>query len=190
MLQSPSKYHHNNTLSHFLAAHNVHPTQQEDNSPVDPVMNSSLDAGKSFTIAAILGLQKTSLDNKQKTDFNSVMNLSLNNNNNNQTNYHQVAGTGGGGHHISTSGHNFQKFSLNNSSSSECDNSLINRYLQPNNLHGGHFRHFTPQSVNVPSALQSLQQLHQQHTQQQQVQMPFQREKYKGELKIILIFFF
>lgn len=174
MLQSSSKYNHNNTLSHFLAVHNVHPTQQE-NSHIDPVMNSSsLDAGKSFTIAAILGLQKSSLDTKQQTDFNSVMNLSLNNNNTNQANYHQ------GTQLIPTTGHNFQKFSLSNSGS-ECDNSLINRYLQPNNLHGGHFRHFAPQSVNVPSALQSLQQLHHHHTQQQQIQIPFQREKCKGD---------
>lgn len=173
MLQSPSKYSHNNTLSHFLAVHNAHSTQQE-NSHIDPIMNSSsLDAGKSFTIAAILGLQKSSLDTKQ-ADFNSVMNLSLNNNNNNQINYHH------GAQHIPTTGQHFQKFSLSNSGS-ECDNSLINRYLQPNNLHGGHFRHFAPQSVNVPSALQSLQQLHQHHTQQQQIQIPFQREKCKGD---------
>lgn len=84
MLHQPSKYHPN-PLTHLL---NLHSTNASQNSPglnhhhhidVENTSTTSLDVvhgniGKSFTIAAILGLKKAAA----AADFNDVMNLSLN----------------------------------------------------------------------------------------------------------------
>ncbi|EDV48625.1 homeobox protein Nkx-6.1 [Drosophila erecta] len=131
--------------------------------------HSSLDVGKSFTIAAILGLQS------QRKDYNNAINLSLHDNNN-----------------IGDDNNNASSNSANNSSQSvnnfNCDSGAGNgRYL-----HGGHQHpHPHPHQAGfaavaaavgaAPSALQSLQQLHQQHHAQQQATLSFQREKLKSD---------
>ncbi|XP_055904889.1 homeobox protein B-H1 [Eupeodes corollae] len=214
MLQNPSKYHPN-PLSHFLALHNPSTTVQHahhhqqhhhphmthnqhviSNSPhLDS--NTSLDVGKSFTIAAILGLQKSAIDNNRK-DYNSVMNLSISNTN--HTNHLQDK---------NVHSDNITDAQLNSSASVnkyECDtmnsvnSSVVNRYLPSSaneavqnvghmrlNAFGHHAAAAAAASVaaaaavaNAPSALQSLQQLHQHHA-QQQVNIGFQREKMKSE---------
>eukprot|EP00099_Drosophila_melanogaster_P023048 NP_650701.1 uncharacterized protein Dmel_CG18599 [Drosophila melanogaster] len=146
--------------------------------------HSSLDVGKSFTIAAILGLQS------QRKDYNNAINLSLHDNNNiigddnnkcytsNPNNNNNNNNNGG-----SNSGNNNSSPSVNNFN---CDSVAGNgRYL-----HGGH-QHPHPHQAGfaavaaavgaAPSALQSLQQLHQQHHAQQQATLSFQREKLKSD---------
>lgn len=87
MLHQPSKYHPN-PLTHLL---NLHSTNTSQNSPgsnhhhhldVENTSKTSLDVvhgniGKSFTIAAILGLKKAAAA-AENNNFNDVMNLSLN----------------------------------------------------------------------------------------------------------------
>ncbi|XP_075145265.1 uncharacterized protein LOC142220168 [Haematobia irritans] len=51
--------------------------------------NTTLDAGKSFTIAAILGLQKSAMESSCKEYTNNVINLSLNGGSSNSTIYNQ-----------------------------------------------------------------------------------------------------
>ncbi|XP_055382807.1 homeobox protein B-H1-like [Condylostylus longicornis] len=149
MLQHPSKYHPN-PLSHFLALQNQHVAHQQVTHHsnyhhtssqlhhLNAAVNSSLDVGKSFTIAAILGLQKNAIEQRQnqhhnphsinhhhRNDFNNVMNLSLNS------------------HNLHTHQQQLQiQISANN-------------HLK--------FNHFAAAVANAPSALQSLQQLHQHH---------------------------
>ncbi|KAH8255011.1 hypothetical protein KR032_002220 [Drosophila birchii] len=127
--------------------------------------HSSLDVGKSFTIAAILGLQS------QRKDYNNAINLSLHDNNNN--------GNNSSSHHNNNNGQNINNFNCDSSAGS-------GRYL-----HGGQHSHTHPQQAGfaavaaavgaAPSALQSLQQLHQQHHAQQQASLSFQREKLKSD---------
>ncbi|XP_055849125.1 homeobox protein B-H2 [Episyrphus balteatus] len=216
MLQNPSKYHPN-PLSHFLALHNPTTVQNAQQQHQHPHMthnqhvisnsphldtNTSLDVGKSFTIAAILGLQKSAIDNSRK-DYNSVMNLSISNSS--HTNHlHQPK---------NVHSENSMNVQMNNSASVhkyECDtmnsvNSVVNRYLPQSsvaetneavqngaghmrlNAFGHHAAAAAAASVaaaaaaaNAPSALQSLQQLHQHHA-QQQANLGFQREKMKSE---------
>ncbi|KRK02780.1 uncharacterized protein Dyak_GE25529, isoform B [Drosophila yakuba] len=129
--------------------------------------HSSLDVGKSFTIAAILGLQS------QRKDYNNAINLSLHDNNN----------IGDDNNNGSSNSGNNNSHSVNNFN---CDSGAgSGRYL-----HGGH-QHPHPHQAGfaavaaavgaAPSALQSLQQLHQQHHAQQQASLSFQREKLKSE---------
>lgn len=56
----------------------LNPTQRRTQELLDTT-NTSLDMGKSFTIAAILGLQKSAMENSCK-DYNNAINLSLNSN--------------------------------------------------------------------------------------------------------------
>ncbi|XP_065722645.2 homeobox protein Nkx-6.1 [Drosophila suzukii] len=135
--------------------------------------HSSLDVGKSFTIAAILGLQS------QRKDYNNAINLSLHDNNNiaDDNNKCYTSNTS------SSSSNNNNSQSVNNFN---CD--IVagsGRYL-----HGGHPHPHPHQSGfaavaaavgAAPSALQSLQQLHQQHHAQQQASLSFQREKLKSD---------
>ncbi|XP_041675421.1 homeobox protein Nkx-6.1 [Drosophila eugracilis] len=133
--------------------------------------HSSLDVGKSFTIAAILGLQS------QRKDYNNAINLSLHDNNNiaEDNNKCYLSNNSGSNNNNSQSVNNFN-----------CDSGAGNgRYL-----HGGH-PHPHPHQTGfaavaaavgaAPSALQSLQQLHQQHHAQQQATLSFQREKLKSD---------
>ncbi|KAH8283205.1 hypothetical protein KR054_009039 [Drosophila jambulina] len=133
--------------------------------------HSSLDVGKSFTIAAILGLQN------QRKDYSNAINLSLHDNNNNNNNNNNNANN-------SSSNHNNNN--AQNVNNFDCDSSAgSGRYL-----HGGQHSHTHPQQAGfaavaaavgaAPSALQSLQQLHQQHA-QQQASLSFQREKLKSD---------
>ncbi|XP_017141944.1 homeobox protein MOX-2 [Drosophila miranda] len=132
--------------------------------------HSSLDVGKSFTIAAILGLQS-----QGRKDYNNAINLSLN---------------GAARDAIDQdSSHNHSNNNNNNNNSQSvknfnCDSS---RYLPPHHPH-----HHPPGfaaaaavaaavGAAAPSALQSLQQLHQQHHAQQQATLSFQREKLKSD---------
>ncbi|KAH8384023.1 hypothetical protein KR009_011749 [Drosophila setifemur] len=136
--------------------------------------HSSLDVGKSFTIAAILGLQS------QRKDYNNAINLSLHDNNNG------ISSKGYTGNSSSNSGgnHNNNSQSISNFN---CDSSAGNRY----HLHGHGNGHPHPHQAGfaavaaavgaAPSALQSLQQLHQQHHAQQQASLSFQREKLKSD---------
>ena len=76
-----SAHHHisSQALSHPHSLAHSHPHSHL----LDP-SNTSLDVGKSFTIAAILGLQKgAALDSGGHKDYNRVINLSLNANTNN-----------------------------------------------------------------------------------------------------------
>ncbi|KAH8295178.1 hypothetical protein KR018_008336 [Drosophila ironensis] len=127
--------------------------------------HSSLDVGKSFTIAAILGLQS------QRKDYNNAINLSLHDNNNDC----QIKS------YASNSGSN----SINNNQSVNnfnCDSSTGGRYLAGHShSHQTGFAAVAAAVGAAPSALQSLQQLHQQHHAQQQATLSFQREKLKSD---------
>lgn len=143
MLHQPSKYHPN-PLTHLL---NLHSTNASQNSPgsnhhhhldVENNSTTSLDVvhgniGKSFTIAAILGLKKAAAA-AENNNFNDVMNLSLN---------HQTH--------------------LKNVNNFENENRLLNGNgnLNLNIPLGQHYNHH--HHHNGTSALQSLQQLHQHH---------------------------
>ncbi|EDW83303.2 uncharacterized protein Dwil_GK22391 [Drosophila willistoni] len=122
--------------------------------------HSSLDVGKSFTIAAILGLQ-----NSQRKDYNNAINLSLNGHNRNAADAEDTINNNNNNNNNSQSVNNFN-----------CDSSSQHRYHPP------HSQGFANASVSVvgPSALQSLQQLHQHHA-QQQASLNFQREKLKSD---------
>ncbi|XP_017113922.1 homeobox protein Nkx-6.1 [Drosophila elegans] len=138
--------------------------------------HSSLDVGKSFTIAAILGLQS------QRKDYNNAINLSLHDNNNGDDN-NKCYTSNNNNNNSSSSNQNSSSQSVNNFN---CDNGGgSGRYL-----HGGHPHPHPHQSGfaavaaavgAAPSALQSLQQLHQQHHAQQQATLSFQREKLKSD---------
>lgn len=185
MLHHPSKYHPN-PLSHFLALHSSSANNSMGSGKIDlensvnqtPLDDLSGSVGKSFTIAAILGLKKNAtagtmdhLDPNSK-DF-AVMNLSLNN-------------------------HNLLKTNLNLSDNFTNENRLLgsNSGRLPLNL-GQHFNpsiHHNPHHNhhgNASSALQSLQQLHQQHTSQNSTFQSRERSKngnYFYSQVIILLF--
>ncbi|BFF89284.1 homeobox protein B-H2 [Drosophila madeirensis] len=139
--------------------------------------HSSLDVGKSFTIAAILGLQS-----QGRKDYNNAINLSLNGAARDaidQDNNHNNSNNNNNNNNNSQSVKNFN-----------CDSSSgmsVGRYLPPHHPH-----HHPPGfaaaaavaaavGAAAPSALQSLQQLHQQHHAQQQATLSFQREKLKSD---------
>lgn len=203
MIQNPSKYHAN-PLSHFLSLHSsannhLHHASSHPNQPIThhqlttSDVTTSLDVGKSFTIAAILGLHKNAIEHREK-ELNNVMNLSLNSHHNhNQSLHHNQKGST---LVSSNSSSNHSALSVNNF---DCDNlsaaSVVQRYLpaaaaaavngvpcanqSPFRLnHFGH--HIGGGNGNGgQSALQSLQQLHQHHA--QQVSLGFQsREKSKS----------
>lgn len=153
----PSTKYPTSTLSHFLTgvsapgnipSHHHQPTQtlsdleNSHNTPLE-VVNGSI--GKSFTIAAILGLKKNAAaaaaaaaDNNNRS-FEDVMNLSLSHN------------------HLSTdSSKSSNHFAENQRLISLAGNNLTR--LPGMSALSPHYSHHTP------SALQSLQQLHQQHS--------------------------
>ncbi|XP_043067994.1 homeobox protein Hox-A5 [Drosophila bipectinata] len=126
--------------------------------------HSSLDVGKSFTIAAILGLQG------QRKDYNNAINLSLHDNNNENNNNGKNKG-------YTNNSNNINSQSVNNFN---CDSSAGGRYLS-GHPHQTGFAAVAAAVGAAPSALQSLQQLHQQHHAQQQASLSFQREKLKSD---------
>ncbi|XP_054734272.1 homeobox protein Hox-B1a [Anastrepha obliqua] len=94
-------HHHPTTMTTTSQHHNSfllqnHPPREPHIHTNHPLLNStqtrthelldttstSLDMGKSFTIAAILGLQKSAMENSRK-DYNNAINLSLNSSNEN-----------------------------------------------------------------------------------------------------------
>ncbi|GAB0094951.1 GATA zinc finger domain-containing protein 10 [Sergentomyia squamirostris] len=171
----PSTKFSPNPLSHFLSGvatpgtipnhHHHHQSSQSlgdiengHNTPLE-VVNGNI--GKSFTIAAILGLKKNAVaaaaaavDNNNRS-FEDVMNLSLNHN-------------------------------LNSESSKNTNHYGDNQRLI--GLGGGNMSRLSgisalsPHYHNPPSALQSLQQLHQQHSSSAANHLNFhQRERNRGE---------
>lgn len=153
MLHHPSK-HHPNSISHFLALHHTAastvPTSNGLGLQMDTTNSTHLDTinssiGKSFTIAAILGLKKNAsaaMDaHHNQKDF-AVMNLSMS-----------------GSHH----NHNPIKTSLmenmNNSRAPLAFGQHINQQ---------HHHHHHHSSSALQSLQQQFQQQHQQHQQQQQ----------------------
>ncbi|XP_037956828.1 transcription factor mef2A [Teleopsis dalmanni] len=191
-------HHHHNHHHHHL--NTMHP-----HAHIIDSTNTTLDAGKSFTIAAILGLQKSAIESNRK-EYNNVINLSLNSSNNNNhhsadlnmdkkdesrlihnyTNNHSTTNSSNNNNSSSNNnnnskvsvGNNLTNFNFNcDNNNATLSNALVNRYL--------------PTAVAVaaaanansnggaPSALQSLQQLHKHHA--QQTNLAFQREKLKSE---------
>ncbi|XP_067648279.1 homeobox protein Hmx [Eurosta solidaginis] len=79
--QQQQQQHTNHHHPHLNAATTT--TTQTRAQELLDTTNTSLDMGKSFTIAAILGLQKSAMENSRK-DYNNAINLSLNSSNSNE----------------------------------------------------------------------------------------------------------
>lgn len=178
MLQNPSKCHQN-PLSHFFALHSSQSINHQSMSVKNEMEHETnhrthLDSfngniGKSFTIAAILGLKKNAAaamehhhhHHHNNKDF-AVMNLSLNN-------------------------HSIMKSSLN-SRNYDGDSNMLNAGRIPigmpqnfgSHVHSSHQQH---SNANVIHNLQ--QQLHQQHSGQSSFHG---REKSKGGGKLPILF--
>lgn len=169
MLHQPSKYH-TNPLSHFLALHsnaknsinsanNSHIELDNSNSTSLDVVNENI--GKSFTIAAILGLKQSAaaMEQSNNKDFADVINLSLNqqqlnkvNLNNNYPNDNRFLNHGANMVRLSAPlSHNF--------------NTLVHQTAMSHH------------ASNANSALQSLQQLHHQQSAQNNSGNTGNREK-------------
>ncbi|KAH8349126.1 hypothetical protein KR084_006639 [Drosophila pseudotakahashii] len=135
--------------------------------------HSSLDVGKSFTIAAILGLQS------QRKDYNNAINLSLHDNNNIGDDNNKCYGSNN--NNSSSSNNNSQSVNNFNCDSGAGSGRYLHGGLPHSHPHQAGFAAVAAAVGAAPSALQSLQQLHQQHHAQQQATLSFQREKLKSD---------
>lgn len=79
---SPNHIHANQVNQHTTTIlrqhHHHHQNSSHTQDLIEAAASTTLDAGKSFTIAAILGLQKSAMENSCKEYTNNVINLSLN----------------------------------------------------------------------------------------------------------------
>lgn len=164
MIHHPSKYHPN-SLSHFLALHSTSPKlmsskiDMENSSNTTQLDTISGNIGKSFTIAAILGLKKNA----------AAAAMEHHHNNHHSHHHHQQNNKDYAVMNLSINQQNMKNcINSNNFDSDHTSQNVNSGNRIPIGAIGAIGTHLNTHHHNA-SALQSLQQLHQQHTTQNSI---------------------